>query len=354
LKVLDSIKDRLWLPHRAADEFFRRRLKVIGAQERTYDDTIKQISQLEDNLENSRQHPFVSDASMSETTKLFKKLKGELSKGKKRHSKRIKDDEIQNAVAGLFEGRVGEPYDTERLAGVYKEGESRYAQKIPPGFKDDQKDNGKYGDLLIWFQIIEYAKEKEKGIVFITDDNKEDWWEKYYEKRTVGPHPKLVEEFREKTKQSFYMYQSDRFMKFAEEYLKQKVDDKTVDEIKAVMKHSRRKDGRTLFTDGDGKSFFCKFDSEKELLIQKKALLEREMQVLAKNDEELIRSSDIEEAEKNSLLKGNSEWRQSMWAKIQTIERQILEIDARRPTTDDAHEEVMFVNQNGDYGWIKR
>ncbi|WP_204277464.1 PIN-like domain-containing protein, partial [Escherichia coli] len=65
------------------------------------------------------------------------------------------------------------------LAVLKKEGEDRYAKKIPPGYKDAKKDAGefdKYGDLIIWKDMIGKAKADKRPILFISDDAKEDWW----------------------------------------------------------------------------------------------------------------------------------------------------------------------------------
>jgi hypothetical protein len=76
------------------------------------------------------------------------------------------------------------------------EGEKRYKDTIPPGFKDAKSKDGvrKYSDLILWKEILKYAKTQKKDIVFVTDDVKADWWHvgddgnRYF-------HPKLIEEF---------------------------------------------------------------------------------------------------------------------------------------------------------------
>jgi hypothetical protein len=51
--------------------------------------------------------------------------------------------------------------------------------QIPPGYRDkNPKKEGfkKYGDGVLWFQVIDYAKSQKKTIILITDDQKDDWW----------------------------------------------------------------------------------------------------------------------------------------------------------------------------------
>lgn len=58
------------------------------------------------------------------------------------------------------------------------EGEMRATQRMPPGFKDGGKSENKYGDLIIWFEILQFAKsnrDKFDKIVFLSNDEKPDW-----------------------------------------------------------------------------------------------------------------------------------------------------------------------------------
>lgn len=78
---------------------------------------------------------------------------------------------------------------------IKKEGERRFKEKIPPGFKDDKKENNKYGDLIIWLQMCELKED----IIFITFDNKSDWIYKDSDKNILGAKRSLVEEYYEKS-----------------------------------------------------------------------------------------------------------------------------------------------------------
>lgn len=61
-----------------------------------------------------------------------------------------------------------------------KEGEKRYKNNTPPGFCDAKNKDGvqKYSDLIIWKEIIRFAENNKKNILFVTDDVKSDWWER--------------------------------------------------------------------------------------------------------------------------------------------------------------------------------
>lgn len=76
-----------------------------------------------------------------------------------------------------------------------EEGEKRYKKEIPPGFKDENNKDGirKYSDLILWKEILRFAKNEEKNVVFVTDDVKSDWWEMADGDRQL--HQKLIDEF---------------------------------------------------------------------------------------------------------------------------------------------------------------
>lgn len=75
---------------------------------------------------------------------------------------------------------------------------NRFTHGIPPGYDDKGKPDGGYGDLLIWYTIIEIAKKRGKDIIFVTGEEKNDW---FYisESQILYPRFELVCEFKAKT-----------------------------------------------------------------------------------------------------------------------------------------------------------
>lgn len=96
-----------------------------------------------------------------------------------------------------------------------------------------------YGDLLIWFQMIDKAKQSKMPIIFITDDNKSDWW---YETKgsTLGPYPELIDEMYTKAQVAFYMYRSNQFMEYAHKILQEDVKKSAIDEVKSMLENIER------------------------------------------------------------------------------------------------------------------
>jgi hypothetical protein len=146
-------------------------------------------------------------------------------------------DNISEEIDKLFEDKVGDEYTREKLKELYDIGKKRYEQKIPPGFIDQQKTNeNQYGDYILWVQIIEYAKMKNKPVIFVIDDEKNDWWLIHdYHKPTqeiILPHPELIKEFVSETNNRFYMYNSENFMKSYRKFLKERVSNDAIKEIR--------------------------------------------------------------------------------------------------------------------------
>lgn len=92
-----------------------------------------------------------------------------------------------------------------------EEGKKRYKKEMPPGFMDAKNKDGvrKYGDYIIWFEIMQYAKNNNLDIIFVTDDAKADWWESNDSGKTF--HNKLSDEFNKNTRKQIEAYTSSNF-----------------------------------------------------------------------------------------------------------------------------------------------
>lgn len=216
VKALDSIKMRVFLPHQAAKEFLRSRLGVTAGQAEEYSKAIKVVKELLETLSNKKKHPFLPDAELPKFEALATSLCGQLEAQKSAVLQRLVSDEILDYAVDLFTAKTGTAFDGTRLKAVETEGLQRYQNEIPPGYRDGKKDGSgdlsrKFGDLIVWKQIIEKAKAETKPFIFITDDKKEDWWLEQ-SGRTIGPRPELVDEFWSETGQRFWMYTVDKFL----------------------------------------------------------------------------------------------------------------------------------------------
>ncbi|MDA9523878.1 hypothetical protein XI06_27270 [Bradyrhizobium sp. CCBAU 11434] len=69
--------------------------------------------------------------------------------------------------------------------------------RIPPGYKDGKKLQGGPGDLLIWKTILAEGKSRNKDCVFVSAEEKPDWWVR--NSGAFQPRVELIEEYRSTT-----------------------------------------------------------------------------------------------------------------------------------------------------------
>jgi hypothetical protein len=242
LKILDRISDRLWICHQVALEYQRNRLNVIAQQKKAYSEVIETFNDanklIEGKLNEYRRHPYINVPSLiKQVGKFFNEINKELEVEQDKHPDLLTDDDLRKKITDMLTSKVGAPYTAEKMSEIYKQGEKRYQENIPPGYMDakEKKDNSKYADLVLWFQIMDKAKEKKTPIILVSDDSKEDWWWMFSGK-VVGPRPELIEEFITETKMKIYFYPSDRFMEHARDYFKEHVGQRTINEVQNIRK----------------------------------------------------------------------------------------------------------------------
>jgi hypothetical protein len=240
ITILEKVSNRLWIPYQAAFEYQKNRLIVIKNQIDAYGE-LKSIiedykNQITSKFNKYLKHPLINANQMlDQINNIFSSIVESIEARQQEHPDLIEEDSLRERITSLFIDTVGSKYDEKRLNEIYEEGLKRYARNIPPGYLDAKNKDGddKFGDLILWYQIIDKAIETQKSIILITDDTKEDWWWKF-KGLTIGPRPELVEEIKIKAKVSFYMYSSDKFMEYAQEYLQEKVIQKAIDEVRKV------------------------------------------------------------------------------------------------------------------------
>jgi hypothetical protein len=100
-----------------------------------------------------------------------------------------------------------------------------------------------YGDLILWFQIIDYAKEKQCPIIFVTNDVKEDWWHQEKDGKSKDtPRHELLYEFKDKTKQMVWFYTTDQLIYKANQHLKTDISETVIEEVKTTNVNANEKE----------------------------------------------------------------------------------------------------------------
>jgi len=242
--VLNELKKKkqLWIPYQVGYEFYENRINVISEYEKSYDEILSTIEKAKSDIEAKyKDHPFLDLCKIKEMMNSgLSGVKRKIIQAKKDHPKWLEKDEVLEKLNQIFEGNVGNNYEEQELNKIKKEGKERYEMKIPPGFKDDKKpEDKKYGDLILWYQIIDKAKESKKPIVLISGDIKEDWLLEKDGKK-IMPLPQLKKEISVKAGVDFHIYTADRFLELYKTGEKE-IDHRTIQEVRKIRELEERK-----------------------------------------------------------------------------------------------------------------
>lgn len=243
-KALVAKTDSLWIPHQVGLEFHRRRITIINHQSKAFGDIeaalTKARGQAENALNGYKRHPSLDIGPMrAEFSDSISALIQGLRDAQKHHEEVVlatkTNDDILAEITDLYHGKVGEPFSQDKLDAIYREGVQRYDEQVPPGYKDATKNEpDRYGDLVLWRQILAHATEEKRAAIFVTDDQKEDWWYTVDSERH-GARPELVEEYYVASGERVHFMTTDRFLDFA----KSEVNDihtESVDELERLSR----------------------------------------------------------------------------------------------------------------------
>ena len=226
-KILEKLKKQLWLPYKVCEEFYTKRISIIDTSNHKND---KIIDYIEDLLNIDKESCLYG---LFHNNKDLKKLKDDAQKILKQSELDIFHDKILDRIEDIYNGRVGKDFTEEEKNSIKED----YNNKIKagmycPGHKDAGKNSNAYGDLILWRQILDYAKKGKINIIFVTEDGKTDWWWKPRDIR-ISARYELLKEFIEYSDGGvFYMYNFKGFTDDFEKYKNTKVDDKVQKEIK--------------------------------------------------------------------------------------------------------------------------
>lgn len=214
LDAFNTYKEKIWIPYNVAHEYAIKRCEIIFTTNDVYTnleaESCKFIKICKEQLRLKTDDVEINQIKDTITTWINEQKKKNLL------VKNPSEDEILKKLLSLFENKVGKMYDSSKIKELEVKGIERYQKKVPPGYCDDKKEDNKYGDFIIWNQIMDYSLENKKDIIFVTDDQKDDWWEKC-KGRTIGPRVELKEEFKEKTGRMFNIYSMEGFINYYSE-----------------------------------------------------------------------------------------------------------------------------------------
>jgi 5-methylcytosine-specific restriction endonuclease McrA len=142
---------------------------------------------------------------------------------------------------------------------IKKEFDERIKFNLPPGYKDKAKEDGGLGDFIIWKDIIKIGEDYKSNIIFVTGDEKADWFHQSMSNK-IYPRYELVHEFKEKTngRDVHFISLSDLIEIYSKE-------EEIIDNIRSVEKqfkyrNSPKKRFEAIVLDADSKCKLCGID----------------------------------------------------------------------------------------------
>ena len=258
IEAIEKVKDNIYIPYLVALEFNFRKSTIKKEKRhkiRKYKDDIdNSIKNIKDSIDK------IDLINVKEEKENFTKELFDLTDSYSESLRKLVDDKIQNSVSQeeeelysrlitIIEGKIGEKYDQAWINGVESEGEQRYAKGIPPGFDDqtkqEEKDSiryygdlqyqRKYGDLIIWKDIVNFAKKREETgnkVIFVTNDGqskkKRDLLYKVKD-LVVGPNIYLMNELQIEAQKEFYILSNFRFLQLVND-----LSDVQIKELKSI------------------------------------------------------------------------------------------------------------------------
>lgn len=266
-EIFERIKGRLWIPHHVLFEYLKNKdAKIREPISRSYqplnDEYVKpvmdsfnkslnRIDALKNNIKNANTHPHIVSEELEKYEKRLKefihataefgRIFNEQTEQKINEILRLEQhDTVFENIQKYF--KVGNEYSYAEILKITLEGKHRYEFKIPPGYEDlkDKIGTQIFGDLIIWKQMLEYAKENKKNIVFICNDVKEDWWHlasdrKGEKKKGNGPRKELIKEMKDYSGSVFWMYNQARFLDVANTLIKSNVLSRYIEQMSRLI-----------------------------------------------------------------------------------------------------------------------
>lgn len=269
IKVMEKLNHRVWIPYHVALEYQRNRLNVIHDQHKKFADTKSTVKKAVDSLNQSlinlqlkKRHSHINpDTLINGVSSLANDFYKELDVLEEDSLKISSRDHLLERLETLFEGKIGAIPTPEFIKKIEQDGKYRFEKSIPPGYKDrdkaKQNDNlftfggieyqRHYGDLIVWKQLISHVKNNGiKNLIFVTDDNKEDWWQ-ITKGKTIGFRPELIDEiYRETDLEKFHAYNTESFLNKASLELDNTVSKDAIEEVKLVSKDTRSSDQNSI------------------------------------------------------------------------------------------------------------
>ena len=198
--LLEQNKERIKIPYHVAEEYHKDIHSTIAKSLSYTRSGIEELSKKEEvNVFRNKYKKYFTNSTVADFSDKLSKLIDEFIENANKQltylRKQYDEGELQEKLSILLGDKLLPKLDQAIIDDIdITKGPQRYKDKIAPGYEDAGKDENQYGDLIIWFEILEFAKNTDKDIIFITDDVKPDMIYKP-SGYTFGPHISMLKEF---------------------------------------------------------------------------------------------------------------------------------------------------------------
>lgn len=232
INALINNKENIYIPYIVALEFNFNKSSVKYENKKN----IETINEIKDNIKKVLSESQIKLSKILLTDQLdrikkhndtyLKKLDSELHSIKETDRNKT-DNDTYNSLIDAISTKIGEKPTQLSINNIEAEGKTRYENKIAPGYNDEKNKRGsrsfdgieyqkKYGDLLIWKDIILKAKElKKKRVIFVTDDGtsgkKDDLFYKI-DGNKIGPAIEMMDELYKDSNADLYILRNEHFV----------------------------------------------------------------------------------------------------------------------------------------------
>lgn len=227
LDILRVLRKQIKTPYQIALEYHNNMFSKIDTQYQTYQRVDDIVNKLTNEIQNI---PDKLCFTKDEKVKIKKDLQNIHEK-----IKSISDNNyystVRDQIASLLENTIESSIPDNVIKEWEKEGEKRYQNHLPPGYKDRNKSNGnQYGDFFIWKSVLEISQRDAKPVIFVTEDKKKDW---FYQQNHA--HPFLLNEFILTTKQHVLIYSLSDFIKDYGIYRKKSTKSDKIEKLQDII-----------------------------------------------------------------------------------------------------------------------
>lgn len=198
--LLEQNEKRIKIPFHVAEEYHKDVHSTIAKSLSYTRSGIEELSKKEEvNLFRNKYKKYFTNSTVADYSDKLSKLIDQFIENAKTQQlylrKQYDEGELQEKLSSLLGDKLLPRLEQATIDDIENiTGPQRYKDKIAPGYEDAGKDENQYGDLIIWFEILEFAKTSDKDIIFVTDDVKPDMIYKP-SGYTFGPHLSMLKEF---------------------------------------------------------------------------------------------------------------------------------------------------------------